>query len=206
MTGKEIIQAERRRQIEKEGWAIEHDDSHINGELSKAADCYFYYAEDNDYNDNSLPDGWPWDAEYWKPKNQLADYTRAGALYLAELQRLERRGGDVGPTLTRLRISRKSCEITIDELHRQIGAAKFIIPSKETNQASTTLPGGETKQSLRDYILELNSLTTMEFCTKYKIEAPTYKGDVQLASFEFITLDAIKWDMVKEYAKTALNG
>jgi hypothetical protein len=31
---------ERRRQIEKEGWTPEHDDDHVDGELSGAAACY----------------------------------------------------------------------------------------------------------------------------------------------------------------------
>lgn len=55
---------------------------------------------------------------------------------------------------------------------------------------------------LKDYILELHSLTSKEFCDKYKIELPSWKGDVQLAAFEFIRLDAIKWNMVREFAKT----
>jgi hypothetical protein len=34
------VLAERRRQIEAEGWTPEHDDQHSNWELSRAAICY----------------------------------------------------------------------------------------------------------------------------------------------------------------------
>lgn len=33
------IRAERSRQIAKEGWTLEHDDSHIQGEMAMAAAC-----------------------------------------------------------------------------------------------------------------------------------------------------------------------
>lgn len=39
-SGIEIIAEERKRQIEVEGWTLEHDDEHRCGELSDAAVCY----------------------------------------------------------------------------------------------------------------------------------------------------------------------
>lgn len=41
------VLAERRRQIEAEGWTPEHDDEHSNGELSDAAGCYALVAINN---------------------------------------------------------------------------------------------------------------------------------------------------------------
>lgn len=40
MNGIELIAAERRRQIEVEGYSAAHDDEHIGGELAAAAVCY----------------------------------------------------------------------------------------------------------------------------------------------------------------------
>lgn len=87
-TAVEDIAAERRRQIEQEGNTRAHDDSHVNGELAFAAACYA----------TSCPfqhDGgqlWPWDWSYWKPKNRRFDLVRAGALIVAEIERLDRVG------------------------------------------------------------------------------------------------------------------
>jgi hypothetical protein len=40
MTEIELIAAERKRQIEEEGWTAEHDEQWKKGELAKAAMCY----------------------------------------------------------------------------------------------------------------------------------------------------------------------
>ncbi|HTJ53321.1 MAG TPA: hypothetical protein VL443_27890 [Cyclobacteriaceae bacterium] len=55
--------------------------------------------------------------------------------------------------------------------------------------------------SIKDFILELDWLTTKEFCEKYNIETPSWKGSVELAASEFLNIDAIKWNMVKDFAK-----
>jgi hypothetical protein len=33
---------------------------------------------------------WPWDRKWWKPKDRRRDLVRAGALILAEIERLDR--------------------------------------------------------------------------------------------------------------------
>jgi hypothetical protein len=87
------VLAERQRQISAEGWTPEHDDAHEEGSLACAAGCYAIHA--------SLPDAarvpkvwapqdWPWGAEWWKPKDRRSDLVRAGALILAEIERLDR--------------------------------------------------------------------------------------------------------------------
>lgn len=89
------IAAERARQIEVEGWTPEHDDAHAKGELLLAAKAYFAHATDRAL---SLPDGeragipfvWPWDKKWWKPKTPRKDLIRAGALALAEIERIKR--------------------------------------------------------------------------------------------------------------------
>lgn len=85
MTVIEEIAAERKRQIEVEGWTLEHDDMHEDGELAKAAACYAapeYQYQSNGRVDYSLPIGWPfsWPREWWKPKDRRRDLIRAAAL------------------------------------------------------------------------------------------------------------------------------
>lgn len=96
--------AERRRQVEAEGWTPQHDDEHDKGEMARAAACYALHAgscfawradayqsakphEGNPAAQDSL---WPWDMQWWKPKDPRRDLVRAGALILAELERLDR--------------------------------------------------------------------------------------------------------------------
>src|SRR5207302_1652935 len=76
----EDIAAERKRQIEVEGWDSQHDDNHDNGELAKAAACYAV----------GDPMEWPWSLQWWKPRDRRRDLVRAGALIVAELERLDR--------------------------------------------------------------------------------------------------------------------
>jgi hypothetical protein len=39
---------------------------------------------------DTAPDGWPWAPELWKPANARRDLVKAGALILAEIERLDR--------------------------------------------------------------------------------------------------------------------
>ena len=86
------IAAERRRQIEAEGWTPEHDDRHDRGEMALAAFCYIgNTSELGDFHDgNGIPEPWPWDQSWWKPKNVRRDLVRAAALLVAEIERLDR--------------------------------------------------------------------------------------------------------------------
>jgi hypothetical protein len=81
------VLAERQRQIEKEGWTALHDDSHEDSfALSKAAACYARYAGEGYFK----PAEWPWSLEWWKPTTPRRDLVKAGALILAEIERLDR--------------------------------------------------------------------------------------------------------------------
>jgi hypothetical protein len=71
-TGADLIAAERRRQIEVEGWTSKHDREHGATRLSQAADCYAGYVT-----------RWPWEPAAFKPKGPLRNLIRAGALYQA---------------------------------------------------------------------------------------------------------------------------
>lgn len=86
------VLAERERQQAEEGWTPEHDDEHCNGELAMAAVCYIN--ETGTVNRNGgKPWGWPWDASWWKPNARRRNLVKAGALILAEIERLDRSEG-----------------------------------------------------------------------------------------------------------------
>lgn len=80
------VSAERRRQVEGEGWTAAHDDQHTHGDLAQAAACYAIYASGR----SVPPDLWPWAMEWWKPKDRRRDLVRAAALVIAEIDRLDR--------------------------------------------------------------------------------------------------------------------
>lgn len=113
--GVAAIGAERRRQVEVEGWAPEHDDEHTNGEMAIAAACYAWNAP----RPLEIEDAWPWDRRWWKPttpevtivpcrcrsvsecnhcaiapdaltRARMRDLAKAGALIAAEIDRLDR--------------------------------------------------------------------------------------------------------------------
>jgi hypothetical protein len=89
------VLAERQRQIEREGWTPEHDDDDHNlGELADAAACYARQASlqvqgIGKFAKSPLPH-WPWDNLDWKPKDARRNLVRAGALILAEIERMDR--------------------------------------------------------------------------------------------------------------------
>lgn len=89
---------ERRRQISAEGWTAEHDDSHKDGALAKAAAAYAMSGcSDADHRDahrlaeiDISPPMWPWCSKWWKPSNRRRDLVKAAALIVAEIERLDR--------------------------------------------------------------------------------------------------------------------
>lgn len=89
------IAAERERQVEKEGWDHTHDAQHDDFELTQAAACYAQFVVDRHdssvTNGKTVPHKWPWDEEWWKPKDARRNLVRAAALIAAELDRLNRR-------------------------------------------------------------------------------------------------------------------
>lgn len=98
--------SERRRQIDAEGWTPEHDDTHDEGEMLKAAIIYLWWETDKaaPLRDDGSPVGWPWACEWWKPKDRRSNLIRAGALCLAEEDRLARAGKQRGPAVHKLEI------------------------------------------------------------------------------------------------------
>lgn len=99
------VLAERERQKSVEGWHAAHDDQYDKGQLPRAAAAYAISAATPGsvpglsgsmfgcqlfptlHNRSFL---WPWEMRFWKPKNPRHDLVRAGALILAEIERLDR--------------------------------------------------------------------------------------------------------------------
>jgi len=110
MNGAETIAAERRRQVEEEGWTAEHDSLYVPRErfknvtivpLTDAAICYaragrsaaiFTPENNNGVGASALHMGedWPWEAAWWKPSDDpIRNLAKAGALIAAEIDRLQ---------------------------------------------------------------------------------------------------------------------
>lgn len=84
-SGVEVIAAERERQVSEEGWSSEHDDTHDDGSLARAAGAYVLQAR-----------GW-WPHEWGEPPvipgpDRVRELAKAGALIAAEIDRLQRAG------------------------------------------------------------------------------------------------------------------
>jgi len=84
-TAAQDVLAERNRQITAEGWTPAHDDLYCAAELPRAAAAYIL----NGANDEA-PAIWPFASKWWKPRDARSNYVRAGALILAEVERLDR--------------------------------------------------------------------------------------------------------------------
>jgi hypothetical protein len=96
LNGVQLIAEERKRQISEEGYDSTHDDAHDEGEIACAAAAY------------AIPDHvtkgviaktasprmhfWPWAATGFKPSpdNRIRELVKAGALIVAEIERLQR--------------------------------------------------------------------------------------------------------------------
>lgn len=92
----EDVQAERMRQIAREGFNYHHDDIQTEHELERAAASYAWYvAEPNSASMTQPPLMWPWDAKWWKPKNERQDLVRAAALLIAAIERYDREAAAV---------------------------------------------------------------------------------------------------------------
>lgn len=71
---------ERHRQQASEGWTEAHDDEHKQCEMGRAAQCYI----------GGYSAIWPWNLDWWKPTTYRRNLVKAGALILAEIDRIDR--------------------------------------------------------------------------------------------------------------------
>lgn len=88
-----LIEAERRRQKLVEGWTTDHDDEHFGQELATAAACYALPPTMRRFPVQGAPALWPWHPNWWKPSpDRLRELVKAGALIVAEIERIQRAG------------------------------------------------------------------------------------------------------------------
>lgn len=84
------VLAERRRQVDVEGFTSTHDDITYNGgELAAAAGAYALHAHDRRL--DLAPAWWPWSRSWWKPGTPRQMLVKAGALILAAIEQIDRR-------------------------------------------------------------------------------------------------------------------
>lgn len=111
-----LIATERERQLTVERYSAAHDDGHEHGELAEAAAAYALVGKVTDetlidtvrevqINSSRGLDGYydygpvrdkftvfPWDEEWWKPSDDpIRNLVKAGALIVAEIERLQRK-------------------------------------------------------------------------------------------------------------------
>jgi len=104
--GVKMIEEERRRQVDEEGWTADHDAEHDDDSLAAAAACYAapekVYVERRNINGPYFVDPWPWEPRWdkrYSDGNKLPDpatysnerrldmLVKAGALIAAEIDR-----------------------------------------------------------------------------------------------------------------------
>lgn len=82
------VLAERQRQVSVERWTPARDDGYTKYEMRWAAVCYAL--THNMTTPSNLPANWPWASAWWKPTTERRNLVKAGALIIAEIERLDR--------------------------------------------------------------------------------------------------------------------
>lgn len=88
MNGIEIVARERGRHRLEHGFTDAKDDTYIHSELALAAACYAL----PDIMRSHMVSLWPWNYRHWKPAphDRISELAKAGALIVAEIDRLLR--------------------------------------------------------------------------------------------------------------------
>ena len=92
----ELFREELLRQRGEKGYTPDHDEHHVIGELSAASYAYEAYGDER-----NPPNLWPWRVDDWRPKGTRENLIRAGALLLAERDRIDARLMLIGQKLVR---------------------------------------------------------------------------------------------------------
>ena len=90
--GSLAIAKERSRQIKQEGFNDEHDKNENLKSIIAAAVIYANLGtEKNPTSDfiQEMKKYWPWDEKYYKPKDQMRNLERAGALIAAAIDKIK---------------------------------------------------------------------------------------------------------------------
>ena len=87
MTGIEMIAAERRRQVEEEGYSATHDDQHVMGDLAVVAAALAVQGTDAEISDPFGRHDDPWGLVRKHRGNRVRGLVIAGSLIAAEIDR-----------------------------------------------------------------------------------------------------------------------
>jgi hypothetical protein len=104
-TGAELIAAERKRQVEVEGYTAERDQANATVHtLTQAARCYAIdaaYRQEVFLSGGWVPNGWPWLTAEWKPSpsDRKRELVKAGALIAAAIDLLRAELGELTQNL-----------------------------------------------------------------------------------------------------------
>lgn len=92
--GMRDVLAERFRQVREEGYDAAHDDAQEDpGSISRAGCCYGLQAAFQLGGTALIGKPamlWPWDWKFWKPKDPRKNLVRGAALFIAEIDKLDR--------------------------------------------------------------------------------------------------------------------
>jgi len=160
--GAKLIEQERLRQIQQEGWTAGHDDRHDNGELIEAAGAYLQGAT-KAYVFCPVPyvrSRWPFEAKS-SPECKQHDHWKnlviAGAFITAELDRLDRAGKL--PKIDELRTQvqfKPGDRVQLKEDHKSTpgslwdGALDFLVAGAKATVAEPELVGAVTVDTATD--------------------------------------------------------
>ena len=97
------IADERYRQTHTLHWSTAHDDTHVAGELPRAAACYAWWAGLDPMVRECVPVEqavvwrrlWPWERGHWHTSSARRALIKAAALLVAEIERLDRAAASV---------------------------------------------------------------------------------------------------------------
>ena len=84
------VLAERARQVSVEGWTPERDDQYTDCQLAAAAASCAVCGKDPKALKLMGVTAWPWRDYWWKPETYRRNLEKAGALILAEIERIDR--------------------------------------------------------------------------------------------------------------------
>ncbi|MCA8198915.1 hypothetical protein [Burkholderia vietnamiensis] len=92
------VLAERRRQVDVEGYTLCSDDGNRAGVMSAAAAAYALIG--SGWSQAAALEFWPegWASEYWKPAGTRRNLVKAAALLLAEIERIDRQAAKTNTT------------------------------------------------------------------------------------------------------------
>jgi hypothetical protein len=157
--GASLISEERQRQISDEGFTPEHDACLTNGELIRAARCYEAAATSTLLAGRvhpRMPNDWPFTSDRWNPEGDAVRlFVKAGALFKAELDRLDRAGTSGIVQYTDCLLGIKRCASHIDDLAscEPSPASQWQIGCRLLGTVHEVYPGQDPHEPLLTFVV-----------------------------------------------------